>query len=1730
MALAVIAAFPSGGRASCDVLPSPPLSFHGALGAVDRPFARPGDWLLVTLDARCDGSSPGFTAASAAHVVTIVFRAPQGERNVVVLADDCAAVETQRQACAARSGVSTATCAVARRAVPDGAGGFTELPEILRLDDRQLRFRFPDSDPTVAAPAEGLGLTGPAAVAVTTAGDPLPCQLAAEPCRSQTGLLACIDTLASDAGGCSGPADPTFPSFTALPPSNDYEAICRPDPATTSPCDGTQDEIRFTVDAAGNVLVPVDWRGVLFREDLVPVLRLVRASSAIEAYPGRGAPIRIPDLGILKSFSPGGKPLPPLFDPLSEPGTSGPVTFFGSADAPETVLRIARHERAVGQCSGGSDAGLPCLADGQCPGATCRAPACTGGERAGLPCATDGECPGGECGPGLFDFGTRLAFGRGPVVLRQGACIGGAAALAACAADGECPGGQCGRFDLTALDPVPLDGLNQSEALNAFVLEEALENRDLNGDGDVLDHVVRLGDRSTGTTRPIGEGGAEGRAIARIQRPPFSFPALALEGDVLAFLEPEPLQGGVDRNGDGDVADTLLRVFRLDGTEVTAGLANLLADGAPLVNGRPVVVSGGKVVFRSWEAARARQKTERVNVSSSGVEANAFSTSTGISADGRFVAFDSDADNLVPGDTNGTADVFVRDRVRGTTERASVKSNGEQSSGFSYFPAGGSGQLSANGRFVAFGSDATDLGAVDPDSIENTFVHDRLTGVTEMVALNSQGVPGNGLTHPVGISTDGRFVAMSSYATNLVPGDTNGAVDLFVRDRVTGITTRESVASDGTQGNGHSFGGTLSGDGRFAAFYGVATTLVPDDTNGDGTFSIRTDPGQDVFVRDRLLGTTERVSLDSDGRQSLGRSNDAKISLDGRSVAFDNGGALVPGDTNGAWDSYVRDRIAGTTVRPSVDSSGRQGHAPNDPLSIGSFASVVSGDGRFVAYYANAGSLAGEATTERLEFAEMFLHDTVTQMTSRVSLAVDGGRPNAHCGWPSGISADGRYVVMCCWASNLVPNDTNETLDVFVRGPDLGDCGADLTGDCDLADTVLQVLDTATGAVQTLCPAGQTAVAGGRIAFLRPEAAGDAPGCPPLPPHDAAVADGRQVVHFWDGGAVSNLDRAATWVGLSDWWLAALVDESAQGARDLNGDRDTADTVVQVHAASGSGSWTNLGRAADFADLRDRFLAFLTPERAQGNADLNGDGDAEDRVVHVFEAGTGSPVRNTTQAAEELVVGPKGLVAFRTREAAQGRRDLNGDGDTRDDVLQVWDPETRGTLATGQAVTPCRLEACDPRLPYRVLDDTVTFLTLEADQAADLNRDGDQDDLVLQILNVRQAIDSGTSSGAIHTLAATTAGVCTSTGAACATNRDCAQGTCFVPPGGCIRDTGVACVPAPSVALGTAGPCPAGQFCQPLLGQPGAGICRQVEGPCQSTAECTTGATCSLDDRTFNRIVNPLLHQGGGAVVFSGAGRCVETTGSLCTVRTDCRHGEFCDGGYCRREHGSCTTSADCPPAAACQPEIATQTAADSDGDELPDAIDNCPTVPNIRQEDADGDGHGDACDAETCGNGVREGGEACDGADAGACAGGCSRSCTCPCATVLDGPQGPVRLEADGGSSRLTAHLVLPLDTYDDQPVSVRVDGPTRTLVARDLGRLPRLNPRHWRFTTRAPGLRLVDFAQHGRPGSGVLWADIWATDWASPAGSPEPPATLVVTIGGRCFAAPVTVRARGG
>jgi hypothetical protein len=349
---------------------------------------------------------------------------------------------------------------------------------------------------------------------------------------------------------------------------------------------------------------------------------------------------------------------------------------------------------------------------------------------------------------------------------------------------------------------------------------------------------------------------------------------------------------------------------------------------------------------------RQNRTTERVSVDSAGAQGNGFSGYPSISADGRFVAFLSAASNLVTGDTNAVADVFVHDRQSGTTERVSVDSSGAQGNNDSNaYPS-----LSDDGRFVAFGSRASNLVMSDTNGSRDVFVHDRQSGTTERVSVDSTGTQGNSNSDLPSISADGRFVAFHGEATNLVAGDTNAFDDVFVHDRQSGTTERVSVDSAGAQGNSDSYRPSISADGRFVAFYSFATNLVTGDTNGF----------IDIFVRDRQSGTTERASVDSGGAQGNNGSAWPSISGDGRFVAFwSYASNLVTGDTNWFIDVFVHDRQSGTTERVSVDSGGAQG---ND----WSYWPSTSADGRFVAFWSHASNLV---TGDTNLFVDIFVRD-----------------------------------------------------------------------------------------------------------------------------------------------------------------------------------------------------------------------------------------------------------------------------------------------------------------------------------------------------------------------------------------------------------------------------------------------------------------------------------------------------------------------------------------------------------------------------------------------------------------------------------------------------------------------------------------------------------------------------------------------------------------------------------
>ncbi len=283
--------------------------------------------------------------------------------------------------------------------------------------------------------------------------------------------------------------------------------------------------------------------------------------------------------------------------------------------------------------------------------------------------------------------------------------------------------------------------------------------------------------------------------------------------------------------------------------------------------------------------------TTRVSVGSTSAQGNDESFEAVVSADGRYVAFTSFASNLVPGDTNDTYDVFVLDRVADVTRRVSVSSTSAQGNDESFEPA-----VSADGRYVAFTSFASNLVPGDTNETLDVFVRDLTAETTQRVSVGPGGRQANNFSQSAAISAHGRYVAFHSPASNLVAGDTNNGGDVFVRDLTAGTTQRVSVGPDGRQANGTSSVSVVSAPGRHVAFTSDASNLVAGDSNH----------ASDAFVRKVMFGETRRVSVGHRGRQGNGDSFVSDIFGHGRYVAFSSRASnLVPGDTNHTYDAFV---------------------------------------------------------------------------------------------------------------------------------------------------------------------------------------------------------------------------------------------------------------------------------------------------------------------------------------------------------------------------------------------------------------------------------------------------------------------------------------------------------------------------------------------------------------------------------------------------------------------------------------------------------------------------------------------------------------------------------------------------------------------------------------------------------------------------------------------------------
>lgn len=462
-----------------------------------------------------------------------------------------------------------------------------------------------------------------------------------------------------------------------------------------------------------------------------------------------------------------------------------------------------------------------------------------------------------------------------------------------------------------------------------------------------------------------------------------------------------------DSPGDGGSS-----VVAVTGISLNTDSLSLVANGGPGTLTATVSPANASNQSVTWNSS-----DESVAIVSNGIItplAEGTATITVTTTDGGF--HDSCAVTVSPSAAGGNT-------IRiSSIEQVSISSGGAQAndtSGAGEYPS----SVSANGRYIAFFSYASNLVAGDTNSQPDIFVRDRITGENVLVSVKSDGTLANNDSRAPVISADGRYVAFSSYATNLVDNDLNGAEDIFLHDRDTdndGVydepghisTVRVNVAADGTPANAGANAPHISADSRYITFYSTATNIDPAVTDSNLYNAANGVTGYDIFVHDMQTGETQLVSVSTAGIQANKDCYFPSISPDGRYVAYSSGATtLVPGVTT--FGIFVRDLVYNTTTYILPNAS--------DP--------VMSSNGQYMAY-----SSGNDIYVRDRDVNSTGVFDQVYRNT-KLTVSINGGLADSYSYKPS-ISGDGRYVAFTSHATNLVPYDTNASGDIFVVDTD----------------------------------------------------------------------------------------------------------------------------------------------------------------------------------------------------------------------------------------------------------------------------------------------------------------------------------------------------------------------------------------------------------------------------------------------------------------------------------------------------------------------------------------------------------------------------------------------------------------------------------------------------------------------------------------------------------------------
>jgi len=399
--------------------------------------------------------------------------------------------------------------------------------------------------------------------------------------------------------------------------------------------------------------------------------------------------------------------------------------------------------------------------------------------------------------------------------------------------------------------------------------------------------------------------------------------------------------------------------------------------------------------------------TQRISIAADASPGDGDSYDPVVSADASIVVFNSYAANLVDGDTNGVSDVFMYEAASGKITRISMAPGGGQANADSVDAA-----VSADGSIIAFASYATNLVPGDTNAKSDIFVYDVAKGETTRISVPDAGGEADDNSDEPSISADGSIIAYTSLATNLVPSDTNEHFDAFMYDAIKDETTRISVADDGTETDHGGEQVAVSADGSTIVYRSYSTNLVAGDTNG--LF--------DVFAYDVGSRTTTLVSVASDGTQADNTNENPSVSADGSTIVYSSfASSLVSGDTNKKSDIFAHDVVTGATVRVSVADDGTQANSD-------SYDPIVSADGSTISYHSLASNLVAGDTSGKWD---VLAYDVDSDTTTRVSVATDGASANGDS-WDSALSADGFTIVYYSEATNLDVGDTNGASDIFV--------------------------------------------------------------------------------------------------------------------------------------------------------------------------------------------------------------------------------------------------------------------------------------------------------------------------------------------------------------------------------------------------------------------------------------------------------------------------------------------------------------------------------------------------------------------------------------------------------------------------------------------------------------------------------------------------------------------------